>query len=147
MKKSLEGSSKNYNSETVAWLEKNRDLSDKELLKRGAEYKINKKGDIFLDLTPEQMEEIRCMEDRDGALELVKTNGYYLKLLSPELQEDEEIVLEAVKKHGGALKYAPNHLRNKRDVVLAAIKQNGSALEYASPELRFDEELIKIANF
>lgn len=72
--------------EKIAEIEKSRTISDSELLKGGAEYKINEKGEkIMLEATPEQIKSIKDakeLEDKESEL----------KALYTRLEIDEELM-------------------------------------------------------
>mmetsp|Transcript_38626 Transcript_38626/g.70269 ORF Transcript_38626/g.70269 Transcript_38626/m.70269 type:complete len:294 (-) Transcript_38626:126-1007(-) len=82
---------------------------------------------------------------RHQALSKVRTDGFALEDVDPELQGDREIVMEAVATRGLALQYAAAELRSDREVVMTAVKRTGYALLYAADHLKNDREIVLIA--
>jgi hypothetical protein len=83
--------------EEIAKIEKGRAISDAELLKNGAEYKINEKGEKRLDATDEQIEEARKEfikeEIKDG---LENSHSFVPLMMDKFSKEDISLILEAL---------------------------------------------------
>lgn len=86
-------------------------------------------------------------DDKDIALQGVKYNGDYLRLLSDRLKDDEAVVLVAVKDGiiPNAFKHASERLQNDKIFVLRAMKENRRSFQFAGKELRSDKKLKLIA--
>lgn len=72
--KKMEGEGYKVSNEEIAEIEKSRTLSDAELLKDGAEYKINDEGEKRLEISNEQLESIKKNKST-GVLELTNNNA------------------------------------------------------------------------
>jgi len=83
---------------------------------------------------------------KEEALELVKTDGSKLRLLSAEFKKDKEIVYEAVKQNPyDGLKYAHTSFKSDSELVFMAVAKNGSALCMANDDLRKNKKLVLTA--
>jgi len=78
-------------------------------------------------------------------MQLVKSRGKLLKLVSDEFKDDADVVNAAIARNGCTLKYASDRLRNNVGIVRAAVTQNACALKYASIELRNDWDITSFA--
>jgi len=145
---------KKYSSEEMSNIQKERTLSDAELINNGdAEYKFNERGQGGLVLTEDKIKEIRDTQDKETVLKIVKELGQNLQFVSPELQANKEVVLAAVRQDCFALRWASPELQDDEEVVMEAIKSKrwskegkasgGLAFEFASPRLRADKEFVK----
>lgn len=77
------------------------------------------------------------------AMECVKSSGYALKFLSPELRDDEEVVKQSIETSPFSIFYASTRLYGNKDLALLAVKK-GCSLAYMEKFVD-DEDIIKIA--
>ncbi len=139
-----------YTPQKQAEIEKSRTLSDAELLKEGAEYNVNERGEKRLELTKEQIQKIKNTEDRETVLALVRKDPNALFYASEKLRADKEIVLSALKESdqpSRLLEIVSEELRNDKEVVLAAIRVASLSniipiFFLASFDLRNDKEVV-----
>lgn len=147
---------KKYSPEEMAEIQKERILSDAELINNGeAEYKFNEIGQGGLVLAENKIKQIRDTQDKETVLKIVKEFGQDLQYVSPELRANREVVLAAVKQDDLALADASPELRDNEEVVMEAMKSKrwrendtpntlgGSTFKNASPRLRGDREFVR----
>lgn len=77
------------------------------------------------------------------AMECVKSSGYALKFLSPELRDDEEIVRQSIETSPFSFFYASTRLYGNKDLALLAVKR-GCSLAYMEKFID-DSDIVKIA--
>jgi hypothetical protein len=77
--------------------------------------------------------------EKNIALAAIQQRGSLLALVHPGMRQDREVVIEAVKRDGRSLKFASEFLRGDYEVVLTAVRRDGIALEFAAERLRNDE--------
>ena len=88
----MEGEPKQYTPEEIAQLEKSRTISDAKLLKDGAEYSVNEKGDKAIILTEEQKKALHdSMEFSPKRMEI------YSKYIDKKEVEDYLTALDSEK--------------------------------------------------
>jgi len=77
--------------------------------------------------------------DKELALNILKTDGYLLWKVSPKLQDDKEVVLTAVANAGWALAHASERLKADKEVVTTALNHDRSVWSFMSTDLLNDQ--------
>jgi len=83
--------------------------------------------------------------NRKLLLEILKVNGYFLKLLSDEDKNDIEIVQIALKDNKFAYQYISKDLKKNKKLLLLALEDGGEILEYAIDSFKADREVAELA--
>ena len=83
--------------------------------------------------------------NRELVLNILTSNGYYLRYLPDEWKNDFEAAKIACTNNANAFDEVSDELKANKEVLLAAISRDGKALERASDELKADREIAKIA--
>ncbi len=150
-----------YTPKQQAEIEKSRTLSDADLLQdRGhgeAKYKVNKKGEKYLELTGDQMKNIKDRyeinylpkDKRNAIIKIQKFDSGRIEAIK-KFSADRDVVLAAVENDGSYLSYASPELRDEEDIVLAALKhdqseEGESLLAFASERLKANKKIVLVA--
>jgi hypothetical protein len=86
---------------------------------------------------------IKCRENVEFALNVVKLNGLCLKYVSKGAKLNQEIILAAIKQNPRAFEYAHYSFRKKSENAISVIKVCPDMIYYASPLIRTDRTIIK----
>ena len=79
--------------------------------------------------------------DREIALEAVRSNGIALLSLCDKFRDDKEIVMEAIRNEPRLLGFVSNRLKADRDIVLKAIRSQPYTEDGFGPSI-----VLKVAN-
>lgn len=125
--------------ETIALLVGNDLFTDKNLVKE-----MCKQAPNFLTMNNIKIAAF-CSEavrnEREVALEIIKTNGKNFEVLDSKFRDDKEFVLEALQ-HDSILEYASASLRDDDQVVNFAVSRNAKSIVFASDRFTGDKEFI-----
>lgn len=110
------------------------------------------------------------LNDREEVITLLKSDGFYLKLLDEKYRADKELIdiainysadtftyiadslkndatyiYELVKKEGRVFEFVNSRFKKDKNLVLLAIETTGYALDYAHKSLKADKEVVMAA--
>jgi len=104
---------------------------------------ICKQGINLLLMNDIKILELCCknlINDRDIALEAVKTNGSNMELVNDKFKDDKKFVLEAAKV-SNVLGYVSDRLKDDEDIVHSSVNVNPRTILFASERFQKDKSL------
>ena len=85
----------------------------------------------------------RLRDNKNLALEAVKSSGYNLKYLSKRLKKDKSIVLKSLQKNAYSLKYADKSFKKNKTFLFKIFKfyLGGASFKYIHNDLKKDKKI------